>query len=102
MAARFEEEHGRFAGAADSAALAALKGEALEGVAGVAPSLLPDEQLAAYAAAAGEMPAICAVVGGVVANEVIMAVGRRGAPAVDNFFLYSLADGGVGAVERMG
>ena len=28
MAARFEEEHGRFAGAADSAALAALKGEA--------------------------------------------------------------------------
>ena len=101
MAARFEEEHGRFAGAADSAALVALKGEGC-GVAGVAPSVLPDEQLVAYASAMGEMPAICAVVGGVLANEVIKAVGRRGAPAVDNFFLYSLAEGGVGAVERMG
>jgi ubiquitin-like 1-activating enzyme E1 A len=42
---------------------------------------------------------VSAVLGGVLANEVLKAVSRRGEP-VNNFFFYSLADG-AGVVERM-
>lgn len=100
MSARFEQQQGRLPAAADAPALAALKGEVC-GVAGVDPAALPDEQLSAYASGEGDMPAINAVVGGVLANEVIKAAGGKEAP-VNNFFLFSLAEGGNGAVERMG
>lgn len=39
--------------------------------------------------------------GGVLGNEVIKAVGGRNEP-LNNFFLFSLAEGGEGLVERMG
>ncbi len=100
MAAAFEQQQGRFPGPDDAAALLRLKGEAC-GAAGVDPAALPDDQVAAYAAGEQDMPAINAVVGGVLANELIKAAGGRGAP-LNNFFLLSLAEGGQGAVERMG
>ena len=99
MCARFEQQHGRFASAADAEQLVALKA-AVCGEAGADPAALPDELLAAYAAEAGDMPAINAIVGGVLANELIKAVGGKGEP-VNNWFLYSLAEGS-GSVERMG
>lgn len=99
VCAKFEQQHERFPGAADVPALAALKSEVCA-AAGVDPSALPDDQLAAYASAAEDMPAINAVVGGVLGNEVIRAAGGRDAP-LHNFFLFSLAEG-VGAVETMG
>lgn len=99
MCAKFEQQEERFPSAADVPALAALKCEVCA-AAGVDPSALPDDQLAAYAAAAEDMPAINAVVGGVLGNEVIRAAGGRDAP-LHNFFLFSLAEGG-GAVETMG
>ena len=80
-------------------ALLALKAEVCA-AAGVDPAELPDDQLAAYASAEQELPAINAVVGGVLGNELIRAAGGRDAP-LHNFFLFSLADG-VGAVETMG
>lgn len=98
MSARFEQQHGRLPTAADAPALAALKAEVCSG-AGVDPTALPDEQLAAYASSEADMPAINAVVGGVLANEVIKAAGGKEAP-VNNFFLFSLAEGGNGSVER--
>ena len=101
MCAKFEQQEERFPTAEDAEALAALAAGVCS-EAGIDPASLPADQLAAYAAAEGDMPAINAVVGGVVANEVIKAVGRKGEPTVDNFFLFSLADGGQGAVEHMG
>ncbi len=97
-AARFEQQHGRFPAAADADALAAAWADEA-GAAGVDAAALPAEALAAYASDGEDMPAINAIVGGVVANEVIKAVGRKGAP-INNLFLFSLLDG-AGAVERM-
>lgn len=101
MSAKFEQQQERFPTAADAEALAALAAGVCS-EAGVDPAALPADQLAAYAATEADMPAINAVVGGVLANELIKAAGRKGEPAVNNFFLFSLADGGQGAVERMG
>ncbi len=57
--------------------------------------------LASYVEHAEEMPAINAIVGGVVANDVIKIVAAKGEPMVNNLFFYSLADG-AGWVERLG
>ncbi|PSC72192.1 SUMO-activating enzyme subunit 1B-1 [Micractinium conductrix] len=97
-AARYEQQHGRFPAAADAHALRdAWAAEAA--AAGVPADALPGEQLDAYSAAPGDMPAINAVVGGVLANELIKALGGKGEP-INNFFLFSLAEGS-GMVERM-
>ena len=48
-----------------------------------------------------EMPAINAIVGGVVANDIIKIVAANGEPLINNMFLYSLLDG-AGWVERLG
>lgn len=42
---------------------------------------------------------VSAVLGGVLANEVLKAVSRRGDP-VNNFFFFCLADG-AGVIERI-
>ena len=85
-------------------------GHALASSDGVAPHALPafadDGALALLArdCAAGrgrQHPAVAAVVGGAVANDVVRAVSKKGAPAVDNLFCFSLADG-KGVVERLG
>jgi ubiquitin-like 1-activating enzyme E1 A len=49
---------------------------------------------------AEEMPAINAVVGGIVANEVLKATSGKGEP-IRNFFLFSLTDG-AGFVQFFG
>jgi ubiquitin-like 1-activating enzyme E1 A len=46
------------------------------------------------------MPAINAVVGGILANDLLKAVSKKGEP-IHNLFMYSLADG-VGSVEPYG
>ena len=48
-----------------------------------------------------EMPAINAILGGVVANDVIKIVASKGEPIIHNLFLYSLFDG-AGWVELLG
>lgn len=48
-----------------------------------------------------EMPAINAILGGVVANDVIKIVASKGEPIINNLFLYSLLDG-AGWVELLG
>lgn len=101
VCAKFEQQAGRFPSAADADALVALA-PAECAAAGLDAAALPDDQLRAYAEAGeADMPAINAVVGGVLANELIKAAGGRDAP-LNNFFLCSLAEGGQGAVERMG
>ena len=49
---------------------------------------------------ADEMPAISAIVGGILANDVLKAVSKKGEP-IRNLFMYSLADG-VGSIEAYG
>jgi len=98
-AARFEQQHARFPATADLEQLTAAWQAAAE-EAGLDPSVLPADELAAYAQQGEDMPAINAIVGGVLANDLIKAVGRKGEP-INNFFLFSLFEG-AGAVERMG
>lgn len=54
----------------------------------------------AAAVRAGEMPAVAAIVGGVLANDLLKAVAHKGEP-LRNLFMYSLTDG-VGSVEPYG
>lgn len=48
----------------------------------------------------GDMAAVNAIVGGVLANELLKAVSRKGEPA-NNLFLYDVGSG-VGKVQRLG
>lgn len=66
---------------------------------GLQPSVVDDRGLESYAGDGEGMPAISAVVGGVLANEVLKAVSKKGEP-LQNLFLFSLVDG-AGAVARM-
>ncbi|EFN54772.1 hypothetical protein CHLNCDRAFT_134704 [Chlorella variabilis] len=88
---RFEQQHGRCVTAADAEQLLTLR-QHVCGEAGVEPGLLPDKMLQAYAEEEEDMPAINAIVGGELGNELIKAVGGRNEP-VNNFFLFSLAEG---------
>ena len=85
-------------------------GHALASSDGVAPHALPafadDGALALLArdcdAGNGKQhAAVAAVVGGTLANDVVRAVSKKGAPTVDNLFCFSLMDG-KGVVERLG
>ncbi|KAL4857355.1 SUMO-activating enzyme subunit 1B-2 [Chlorella vulgaris] len=93
----FEQQQQRFPTAADADQLRALQQQVF-GEMGVDAAALPDEMLQAYAAYGSDMPAINAIVGGTLGNELIKAVGGRNEP-VNNFFLFSLAEGGEGVVE---
>ena len=64
-------------------------------------SEVDDWALAAFVQHPQEMPAINAIVGGVVANDVIKITASKGEPIINNLFLYSLVDGG-GWVEKVG
>lgn len=56
--------------------------------------------LQAYVSHQEEMPAINAVVGGILANDILKSISHKGEP-IHNLFMYSLCDG-VGAVECYG
>jgi len=97
---RFEVENKRQAETADLTALEQAL-ETLcssEGLVGATPQ---DLGLGSYLGDTEEMPAINAVVGGVVANDIIKVVASKGEPIINNLFLYSLLDG-AGWVERLG
>ena len=66
---------------------------------GKAPLDILHQLLTSYANGDGEFAPVCAVVGGVMANNVIKAVSHSGAP-VKNMFYYGLFDGR-GLVEDM-
>jgi ubiquitin-like 1-activating enzyme E1 A len=97
---RAEAEAGRAVGPADAPVLRATA-TALCQAEGLEAGAVSEQALEAYGASAEEMPAINAVVGGVVANELLKAASQKGEPLVNNLFLYSLADGS-GWVERAG
>ena len=97
---QLEMEQRRGVAAADSAALHAAR-TALCTAEGLDDGAVHLQALEAYAASSEEMPAISAIVGGVVANDLLKAVAGKGEPLVNNLFLYSLVDG-TGWVERAG
>lgn len=115
VCADFEQQHGRFPAAEDLSQLernarelaAAARAEALA-ESGGAPSsrdlvtedVMPSETLAEYVLGTMELAPVNAVVGGVLANEVLKSVSKRGEP-VNNFFFFSLADN-VGLIESLG
>jgi hypothetical protein len=55
--------------------------------------------LEAFLAGDSELPPVNAVLGGVLANELLKAVSRKGDP-VNNFFFFCLSDG-AGVVENI-
>jgi hypothetical protein len=98
--ARFEATERRAVSPADGDALHALSlaichEEKLD------PARAVEDAARAYAEHPGEMPAVAAVVGGVVANDVLKAVSGKGDPHVQNLFMFSLVDTG-GYVDRLG
>lgn len=97
--ARFEQQARRHPTADDVPALLELR-RAVAADADVDAAAVDERLLAAYALQAEEMPAINAIVGGVLANEVLKAVSQKGDP-ICNWFLFSLIDG-AGMVERTG
>lgn len=118
VCADFERQKGRFPGpeeldflkqqarilAAEARADAAVDG-AKSGAAPpskdlVGEDVMPDEALAEYVLGVSELPPVNAILGGVLANEMLKAVSHKGEP-ICNFFFFSLADN-VGLVEALG
>lgn len=59
-----------------------------------------EQLMTSYLSQQEEMPAINAIIGGAVANDIIKVVAGKGMPLIDNLFLYCLTDG-AGWVERL-
>ena len=66
----------------------------------VKEDVMPDQALEQYVLGSSELPPVNAVLGGVLANEVLKAVSHKGEP-INNLFFFSLADN-VGLVETLG
>ena len=87
----FERAHGRPATEADVDAVAAALRETATR-AGKDAAFVPEDVVRAAAPSSMEMPAINAVVGGILGQEVLKAVSGKGAPCV-NFFVFDAASG---------
>lgn len=62
--------------------------------------MIPDELLDRLAdAGSTELPAVSAIVGGILGQEILKSVSSKGAP-VENFFFYSLSKH-TGLIERV-
>ena len=62
--------------------------------------VMPDQALEEYVLGSAELPPVNAVLGGVLANEMLKAVSHKGEP-INNMFFFSLADN-VGLIETLG
>jgi ubiquitin-like 1-activating enzyme E1 A len=100
-AARVESATGRAVSPGDLPALRAAAAAVAAADGPKSASVVDDAALAGYAAHAGELPSVAAIVSGVLANDLLKAAAGKGAPVIDNLFLYSLLDG-TGWVERLG
>lgn len=87
----FEREHGRIPEQADAEAFFALSKTFAERH-GAKPDCVPEDALRVVLAPSFESPAINAIVGGVLAQEVLKAVTRKGAPC-GNFFVFDAVSG---------
>ena len=87
----FEREHGRIPEQADAEAFFALSKTFAERN-GAKPDCVPEDALRVVLAPSFESPAINAIVGGVLAQEVLKAVTRKGAPC-GNFFVFDAVSG---------
>lgn len=95
----FESEAARVASSADAEALV-KRGEVLRGELGLPEGLPIASDARAYLQHPLGLPAVAAVLGGVVSNDVLKAISGKG-EVIDNFFFFSAADG-AGIVERFG
>ena len=116
VCADFEKQTGRFPGSGDldflrqQARILATGVQAdaqLDAKAGtplprnlVREDVMPDQALEEYVLGSAELPPVNAVLGGVLANEMLKAVSHKGEP-INNMFLFSLADN-VGLIETLG
>jgi ubiquitin-like 1-activating enzyme E1 A len=96
--AAFEEANGRQATPADVAGLQ-QQAVQLEEADGVKVGTVRTELLQDLVTDKEEFAPACAVLGGIIANNVIKSISSTGEP-VFNMVLYSVADG-LGAVEQM-
>lgn len=87
----FEREHGRIPEQADAEAFFALSKTFAERH-GAKPDCVPEDALRVVLAPSFGSPAINAIVGGVLAQEVLKAVTRKGAPC-GNFFVFDAVSG---------
>lgn len=98
VCAQEESKSGAFCGPEAAEELLAAGQKNLQ-AASLAPRLLQQASVEAFLGENGEMAPVNAIVGGVLANEVLKAVSKKGEP-FNNLFLYSMADGG-GVIERL-
>ncbi|GAQ84097.1 SMT3/SUMO-activating complex, AOS1/RAD31 component [Klebsormidium nitens] len=99
---RFEQAEKRRPGAVSAADLPGLlkTRDDMAKSQDVLPEMIPDELLERLAdAGPGELPAVSAIVGGILGQEILKSVSSKGAP-VENFFLYSLTKH-TGLIERV-
>ncbi|GAB4814279.1 hypothetical protein N2152v2_001325 [Parachlorella kessleri] len=90
--AELESEHGRAVAAADLPQLGDLLQRLCQSQKLDYAKLVDEQLLEAFTTCPDEMPAINAIVGGILANDVLKAVSKKGEP-IRNLFMYSLADG---------
>ena len=100
--ALFEQSRGHFPASADVQQVrqSALKHATASGFdEQQAAKALPEDLLADFIDGAEEMPAVNAILGGILANEALKAVSFNGVP-INNLLLFSLHDG-MGEMETM-
>mmetsp|Transcript_25759 Transcript_25759/g.61350 ORF Transcript_25759/g.61350 Transcript_25759/m.61350 type:complete len:316 (-) Transcript_25759:241-1188(-) len=98
--ALFERRHGRPPVPGDEEAALDLAVAELAGKEAVGKLSLEDLRSFLQSASAPPMPAVSAVLGGILAQEALKAVSRKGEP-IRNFFFFSLEDG-AGTIETIG
>ncbi|KAL5792521.1 hypothetical protein ACOSP7_001115 [Xanthoceras sorbifolium] len=91
---RFEDAEGRNAGEIsieDLAGVLNLKKELCEANS-LSVSLIPDTLLERLITSTGEFPPVCAIIGGILGQEVIKNISGKGVP-LKNFFFFDVMDG---------
>ncbi|GMH38448.1 hypothetical protein BSKO_06332 [Bryopsis sp. KO-2023] len=99
VCADFESRHNRQPGPGDMDEMLSTAGR-LSGGQPWNGTSLDERTLCQYVCGVGELPPVSAVIGGVLANEIVKAIGGNSEP-LRNFFFYSILDG-KGVAECVG
>ena len=94
VSAKHEQEHSAFPSTNETQTLLALGQQAQD-----SRTQLSEEMLSAFVGSSEEFAPVNSIVGGVLANEVLKCISKKGEP-LNNVFCYSMLDGG-GVVESL-
>ena len=94
VSAKHEQEHGAFSSANETQRLLTMGQQAQD-----SRTQLSEEMLSAFLGSSEEFAPVNSIVGGILANEVLKCISKKGEP-LNNVFCYSMLDGG-GVVESL-